>query len=245
MSGFFYNLGYNLGRLLGPKLREANWVFRSLTGTEAEAIQAEFAVGRDLVGSFAGQFETCSDSIVNDFVTDLGARLASRVGDRHRRFSFRVVQAQPINAFALPGGFVYLTHSLVDFCDQDRDELAFILGHEMGHIVGRHAIDRLVANTALRAAISRLTPVGGVARQSVARLASTLFQQSYSQDQELEADGYGVLLARSAGFDPHAAIRLLDRLGAELDHVPVLGSYLASHPPMKLRVQNLKRLLCA
>src|SRR5262245_35799612 len=125
MPGFFYHLGYDLGRRLGPKVREANWLLRSLTGTEAEAIQAEAAVGRDLARSFAGQFGACPDGTLQDRVTDLGARLADHVQNRHRRFRFSVVEAPEMNAFALPGGFIFLTRSLVDLCDQDRHGLAF------------------------------------------------------------------------------------------------------------------------
>jgi predicted Zn-dependent protease len=242
MSGFFHSLGYNLGRVLGPKVREANWIFRSLTGTEAEAIRAETAVGRDLAQSFARQFEACPDRDVRDFLADLGTCLAGRLTNRHRRFCVSVVQAPEINAFALPGGFIFLTQSLVEFCDRDRHALAFILGHEMGHVVRRHAIDRLMANTALRAAFS-VAPVRGLARLPLAGLATTVFQQSYAQDQELEADRFGARLARSAGFDPDAAIRVLEKLDSKSEDIGVPGSYFASHPPLTVRVQNLQRWL--
>jgi predicted Zn-dependent protease len=241
MPDLFYSLGYNLGRYLSPRLREANWLLRSLTGTEAEAIRAEFAVGRDLARSFSRQFGTCPDAVVNDLVTDLGTRLAHRVTDPHWRFTFAVVTAPEVNAFALPGGFVFLTRSLVEFCEQDRDELAFIVGHEMGHIVRRHAMDRLMANTVLRAAVSGLAPARGLAGQSLASLATTVFQKSYAQDQELEADRFGVQLAQRAGFDPEAATRALDRLGTQARESGILDHYFSSHPPLQLRVQNLQR----
>jgi len=241
MPDLFYTLGYKLGRALSPRLHEANWLLRSLTGTEAEAIRAEFAVGRNLARSFGQQFEVCAEPPVHDLVMELAARLVPHVTDPNWRFTFAVVTAPEINAFALPGGFVFLTRSLVEFCERDRDELAFILGHEMGHIVRRHAIDRLMANTVLRAAVTGLAPVRGVAGQSLATLATTVFQKSYAQDQELEADRFGAQLARRAGFDPAAASRALKRLGTQAPESGILTEYFSSHPPMPLRVQNLQR----
>jgi Zn-dependent protease with chaperone function len=128
-------LGYNLGRRLGPKLREANWIFRSLTGTEAEAIRAEVAVGRDLERAFLDQMEPSADPHARDLVAELGGRLAARVESREWRFRFRVVEAPEVNAFALPGGPVFLTRSLIQFCDQDRDELER-LGAKTGDVRG-------------------------------------------------------------------------------------------------------------
>jgi len=243
MPGFFYHVGYNLGRVLGPKLREANWIYRSLTGTEAESIRAEIAVGRDLAHSFARQYRACPDPVVEELLGDLGGRLAERVENRHWRFRVAVIEAPEINAFALPGGFVFLTRTLVEFCGRDRHALAFILGHEMGHIVRRHAMERLMADTALRAAITALPAARGLAGQSLAGLATTVFQQGYAQEQELGADCFGAQLARSAGFDPNAAVRFLDKLGSGQGDVPELGSYFSSHPPLKVRVQNLQRLI--
>jgi predicted Zn-dependent protease len=243
MPGFFYNLGYNLGQRLAPKLHEANWVWRSLTGTEEEAIRAEFAVGRDLAWSLDRQLEACADPAVNDLVTGLGARLAGCVKNPHWRFRFRVVQMPEVNAFALPGGFVFVTQSLVEFCERNPHELAFILGHEMGHVTHRHAIHRLMANAAFRTAIAGLAPARGLAPQALTGLASTLLRQSYSQDQELEADSGGVQFARAAGFDPRAALGLLDRLGALSGDLPAWAGYLFSHPSASLRIQNLQRLL--
>jgi predicted Zn-dependent protease len=245
MPGFFYKLGYHLGRQVGPKLRQANWIVRSLTGTEEEAIRAERAVGRDLEQAFASQFEPCPDPAVRDLVTGLGSRLAGKVENREWRFRFHVVEAREVNAFALPGGVIFLTRSMTEFCAREENELAFILGHEIGHAVRRHAMDRMMANTALSAALLGLAPAGGLAGRSLATLATTFCEQSYSRDQEMEADRFGVQLARSAGFDPAAAIRLLKRLKATTGELEGLGSYFSSHPPLPLeeRIQNLQQAL--
>src|SRR5205823_6424711 len=117
---------------------------------------------------------------------------------------FVAVRAPEINAFALPGGYVFVTRRLLDFSRWDHAELAFVLGHEMGHVVKRHAIERLMAN-ALFGGIAARLPVGGaVLRPHVAALLSTLLRQGYSREQELEADAFGARVAHAAGFDPVA-----------------------------------------
>ncbi len=239
MGGFFYNLG----RLVGPKLRKANWVYRSLTGTETESIQAEHAVGRDLARAFAQQMVLDPDPAVAQLLDQLGGRLASCLRQRQWSFRFLTVQAPEINAFALPGGFVFLTRSLLELCQWNHDEMAFILGHEMGHVVRRHAIDRLMANSFFSTLLGRLPLGGGPLRPQLAALLSTLLHQGYSQDQELDADAVGVQLARSAGFDAAAAVRLLARLGGDASAGASGFSYFASHPPLDVRTRNIERLL--
>lgn len=236
MTSFFYSLG----RMVGPGLRKANWVFRSLTGTEEEAVQAEFAVGQDFARSFVQQMEPDGDPEVERLLSGLAAQLTPCVRDQQRQFSFCAVRAAEINAFALPGGFIFLTRSLIQFCNYDPDELAFVMGHEMGHVLKRHAIDRLMASTVIRTGISRL-PVGGLLRGPVLQVAGSLLNMGYSQDQELEADAIGVRLVRCAGHDTAAIPRLLARFRSGEEGV--LSSYFSSHPPVDVRISQVERLL--
>jgi predicted Zn-dependent protease len=237
MAGFFYRLG----RMVGPRLRKANWVYRSLTGTAAEAITAEHAVGRDLAQAFLQQLETDGDPAVRARLDALGARLSACVRERRWRFQFLAVRAPEVNAFALPGGFIFVTRRLLAECGPDQDGLAFVLGHEIAHVIRRHAIDRLMAGTLVSGVLTRLPLGGGLVRSQVAALLSTLLRQGYSQDQELEADAVGLKLARAAGFDGAAAGRLLARLAAGRAADPLLFSYLSSHPPLEVRLRQLPK----
>ena len=238
MAGFFYQLG----KMLGPKLREAKWAFRSLTGTEAEAIQAEFEMGRDLAHAVAREMEVEQDSDVTRLLSEVGGRLTSRVKNKQRRFVFSAARSAEANAFALPGGFIWVTRPLLELCGSNPDEVAFILGHEMGHVICKHAMDRLMANSVLNTAL-RVVPIGGLVRSQVGGIVMGLLKQRYSQDQELEADQLGVRLAGSAGFEPVAAIRLLDRLKQKSGEGPAIVEYFSSHPPFDLRIANLRQLL--
>jgi hypothetical protein len=104
MAGFFYKLG----RMLGPKVRQANWMVSSLTGTEAEAIHAEEQVGRDLAQSFLQQMDVEEDPAVLAVIQEVGSRLVSCVKGKDRAFRFVVGRSRELNAYALPGGFIFL-----------------------------------------------------------------------------------------------------------------------------------------
>jgi predicted Zn-dependent protease len=234
------NFFYNLGRMVGPNLRKANWVLRSLAGTEAEAVHAEYLVGRDLASAYARGVEEDRDPAVLKLMEDVGNRLVACVRDRQRRFCFCPVRSPEVNAFAFPGGFVFVMRPLLEFCSWDPDEVAFVLGHEMGHVLHRHAIHRLMANTLVSSGVGRL-PVGGVLRGPVLQVAAALLNQGYSQDQELEADHLGVQLADAAGYDVSAATRVLQRLRTVPAEAQSLSSYFSSHPPVDMRVERLAR----
>jgi predicted Zn-dependent protease len=238
MASFFYRLG----KMMGPPLRQANWVFRSLTDTEAEALRAESAVGQDLTAALLQQMEVDQDPAVEAILVDLKYRLAECLRSRARQFQFLAVKAPEINAFALPGGFVFVTRPLLEFCQWNQDELAFILGHEMAHIIQGHVMDRLLANSMIRATLGRLTPVGGLLAQPIVGLATTLLNQGYSQDNELEADRVGIQLAGHAGFNPAAATRLFARLRSLGGDPSLLGGYFSAHPPFEVRIRHLTQL---
>jgi predicted Zn-dependent protease len=238
VAGFFYQLG----KMAGPKVRKAKWILRSLTGTEAEAIQAEYEVGRDLAKALAVEMQGVNDPHIAQLLDELGSRLSSRVKNRQRRFEFRAVESPHANAFALPGGFICVTRSLLELCEFDPHELAFILGHEMSHVIRKHAMDRLMTNSILDTAI-RAAPVGGLFRSQIGGILRNLLEQSYSQDQELDADELGVRLAHSAGFDVTAAVRLMTRLKQTSGSAPGLSEYFSSHPPFDLRIKRIERAL--
>jgi predicted Zn-dependent protease len=101
-------------------------------------------------------------------------------------------------------------------------------------------MDRLLANSMIRATLGRLTPVGGLLGQPIVGVAAGLLNQGYSQDDELEADRVGRQLAGQAGFDPTAAARLFTRLRSlGADRSP-LGGYFSAHPPLDVRIRHLK-----
>lgn len=238
MSGWFYTLG----KMAGPPLRKTKWLVQSLMGSDAAAIQAEYEMGCDLARALTRQMRIDSDSNAAAWLAALGDQLAARVVNRRRRFCFRIVQAEETNAFALPGGFVFVTRPLLELCSWEPDQTAFVLGHEMGHVIRRHALDRLMSSSLVHA-VGRAVPAPGPLRPVVVSLVGEILQKGYSREQELDADGLGVRLTRSAGFDPASAIRLLERLKQQASESAVSCAYFSCHPPFDLRIRNVERLL--
>jgi len=237
-------LFYNLGRKVGPKVRKAKWIWQSMTGTEADIIKVENDVGRDLAHEIRRQLKPDTDPLIEHLLGEIGPRLAECVANRHRTFSFEAVEGAEPNAFALPGGFVFITRSLVELCGASEDEVAFILGHEMAHVIRGHAMNRIISNTAISTA-ARITPARGLLSGWLQRVGVQFLESAYSQDLESQADKLGVRLADAAKYDPQAAAQLLSRL-AKLSRPPeefYLGSYFSSHPAYNIRIQTINRLL--
>ena len=238
-SGF-----YRLGRLAGSKFLKAKWMWESAAGNEAEAIRAEHGVGRTMAEAIRERTRCDSDPQVRAQLNDVLARLADRVGNPLHRFEVTSTDEPEPTAFALPGGFIFVTRALVDICEADDDELAFVIAHEMSHVIRRHAIERLLGQTAVSAA-ARALPTRGVLVSLIQRVGVDWLERAYSQDQEFEADELGGRLARAAGFDAGGAVRALRRFEGRLDSSgdSGLGVYLSTHPPIDERVARLRERL--
>lgn len=238
-SGF-----YRLGQIAGVQFRKAKWIWQSAAGSEVDAIQAEHSVGRDMAAVVLQATSRDSDETIQVLLDEIGGKLAAVVRNRLHRFEMSCLKADQPTAFALPGGFVFVARPLMNLCGRDRDEVAFILGHEMAHVIRRHAIDRLLKQKVL-SAVTLVSPGRGALAAWIRQVGFQSLERAYSQDEESEADELGLLLMRAAGFDPAGAIRVLQRLG-ELDAVPDplgLGAYLSTHPPIEERVVRLRRMI--
>jgi beta-barrel assembly-enhancing protease len=231
------SLGSWLGGQSRKPCRQAKWVWSSLAGTEDESIRAERDYGEECARAFAKQFLGSVPRTDQEFAATIGARLSDAVKDPHREFDIRVVAAPFANAFALPGGFVFIARPLLNLCDHDRNEIAFFLGHEIGHILRGHAKDHLTSNTFLNAVMSRLPVAGQMLREVVSK--------GYSKTLELEADREAVRLAAAAGFDPRASIRALRRLAQVSSDNEGLAEYFSSHPALSERIQELENRIGA
>ena len=238
------NLFFHLGKKLGPKVRKARWMWESMTGTEADAIRLEHGVGLDLAVEARRQLSMDADPQAGHLLDELGSRLSACVAHRLRSFHFDAFRAGQPNAFALPGGFIFVSRSILDLCRWDRDEVAFIVAHEMAHVIRRHAIDRIVTNSAV-SVLSRTASVRGALGGWLRGVGVRVLETAYSRDQESEADRLGVRLVTAAGFDPQGSIRLLGRLAA-LRQAPEpldLGEYVSTHPTCGMRINDIRRYL--
>lgn len=181
------------------------------------------------------------------YVDAIGQRLAAHSPRQDVQYRFHVVDAPEPNAFALPGGYVYVTRGLLVLVNSE-DELAGVIGHEIGHVAARHTVQQITRTapfavvTNLSAAVTGLaSPLLGQVVGGVGGLASGLVLAPFSRDQEREADRVGQQLAAAAGWNPGALANLLGTLQREEElqgNAARRFSFLASHPSTPERVAN-------
>lgn len=241
MPGFFHRLGQRVG----PHLRKGNWMLQALTGDDASVLDAEARVGRDMAAQVRETMPATSGPHLDrarGWVADLGQRLAARIKEKRRRFTFEVATSGEPNAFALPGGFIFVEHSLLELSQWDPDETAFVLAHEMAHVIRGHAMERLLGSDVIAAAARTTLRTAGPYGLLVRQAAAQFLQTAYSREQEFDADDLGLRLALAAGFDPGGGPRLLGRLRAfsQTPDAADLGVYFATHPPLDERIARLR-----
>ena len=210
----------------------------------------ELAVGREehprILRQFGGAYD---EPKLNDYVDQVGQNLARAAVLPEVGFSFTVLNNPVVNAFALPGGFVYVTRGLLVLAGNEA-ELASVLAHEIGHITARHAAQRhkRAAERAVQPGAAKPPAPGKAAGSEMAERAEDAgsYVQGYSREQEIEADTLGIGYLTRAGYDPAAMPNFLTRLDAharlqaELMGVPQdqadRMSFTATHPRTADRV---------
>jgi beta-barrel assembly-enhancing protease len=212
--------------------------------------QEEMRMGRELAAAWLSAVP--SSSPWQPYLKAVGDGVAAHVRRRGIEYRFHVFTSSEINAFAMPGGQVFVTTGMLEFIESEA-ELAFILGHEIAHVDQRHALEELAA----RIAMERIG-IGEIGQ--VADLPWALVRGGYRKYQELEADLTGLHLASAAGYDTDAAVAVFRRLDAHwtregspppanpLDEAAAavltgLGSYLDSHPVTVERIARLEQLI--
>ncbi len=226
-------IGNWLGGESRKPYRQAKWMWSLAAGTEDESIRAERDYGRECAQAFAKQFPGAASPADQALVEKIGSELVDAVKDIRREFHFMVVVSNLANAFALPGGFIFITGSLLDLCNREPNKIAFFLGHEIGHVMRGHAKDHMTATALLKAIMSRLPAAGQMLRH--------IISQGYSQTLELEADREAVQLTAAAGFDARASENALKHLAQVSPDISGLAEYLSSHPPISERIRELEK----
>ena len=230
-----------IGYRLGQKAAQAKNTFDLMGGTEAESLRAEIRLGRDLAAALLARTPLVEENETTRFAAQIGHWLAANVKEKKLPFSVLVTGEREPNALALPGGPIFVSWPLLEMCQGQRDEIAFVLGHEMAHIVRRHALDRIVKDAAV-SLLLRQSSGGHAASAWLGQAGRQVLSRAYSQAEELEADAFAVALVRTAGGDGMAGERLLEKL-AQLtsgQSVGIAGDCFATHVPLTERVANLR-----
>ncbi len=201
----------------------------------------EVALGKQAAREVERREKLCRDPVVNSYVAWVGRKIAA-VCDRHDViYHYKVIESDELNAFALPGGWVYIYTGLLKKL-RNEAELAFVLGHETGHIVGRHAIRRLQLVYGINFLLS-LTLKGkdlGPAEQKIIEVLYNLVVSGYSRKEELEADAMGAYYAGKAGWNPVASIETIKLLDSLMKFKPSgVTELFMDHPTNRKRIENL------
>jgi predicted Zn-dependent protease len=195
------------------------------------------------------QARLVQDRSINDYVNSVGQRLARASGRPNIPWRFYVVDDKSINAFATLGGRVYV-HTGLLAATQSEAQLASVLGHEIGHIVGRHGLENVKKSQkyGLLAGLAQIggAILGGQAGANLGGLAGNLiaggFLMKHSRDAEREADYLGLYDLKSSGYNTGGMVEMFEILQEVSASSPdALGSILASHPAPSERASNTRR----
>ncbi len=212
----------------------------------------ELALGRKLNGQVLEQYGRYGDEALQAYVQAVGERLA-RNSDRPRLvYRFTVVDSAIVNAFALPGGYIYITRGLMAYLNSEA-QLAGVLGHELGHVNARHSVRQysqhaLIGLLGAVAASAAGVPGGG----DLIQVLGTVIERGYGRRMELEADRLGARYLARSGYPPGAMIEVIEVLKAQEEFEKRLAreegrephSYhglFATHPDNDKRLQEVVR----
>lgn len=207
----------------------------------------EIAIGRDQAEQVDQQLPLVTDPVVVDYVQSLGERLAARTSRPDLPWRFSVVDTKDINAFALPGGFIYVNRGLIESAD-DMDELAGALGHEIGHVVRRHSVQQIERAGGAKLGIAIVCEVTSACDSRTTRLAIDIggaaWLSHYSRAAEAQADSEAIANVVRAGIDPDGIPRLFQVLLETRRSQPnVVSTFFASHPIEEDRIDQTRRII--
>jgi predicted Zn-dependent protease len=209
--------------------------------------QDEIAIGREAAAKVEQQVRLYPDEGVQGYVSQLGMQLARLSTRPNLPWRFRVIDDPHINAFSLPGGFIYVNSRVLQVAASEA-QLAAVLAHEIGHIEGRHHKKKIEQAMRYQLGLGVLgAAIGSGGGADAAMIAGQLLAQGeltrFSREAENDADRRGVALLYRAGFDPMAMSRFLERLVAlEPGNPDMLSRFFADHPAPRERVAVTRAL---
>ncbi len=202
--------------------------------------ETELSLGREADPQIIRQYGLYQDKRLQLYVNDVGQRLVSQLSDKvFHKYFFRVVNSSDINAFALPGGYIYITTGILASLNSEA-ELAGVLGHEIGHVIFHHG-----AKLMLRSIGAQILSLGGaIASPKNAgkwlMVSTAMFSQinlGYGREAELESDQHGMFNAMEAGYDPKRMVHFLKNLRQnEIMTGQSYHGFQATHPDTKDRI---------
>jgi len=197
-----------------------------------------------VIKAFGGIY---NNKILQNYIDRIGKKVALNSEFPNIRWTFTILDTPLVNAFALPGGYIYITRGLLSLAN-DEAEVASVLGHEIGHVTARHTAERHAKSTFSNIGLEVLDIIVG--QPIVSNLANIGLQgvlSSFSRSQELEADKLGIRYIRKSHYDPYGSVRFLKRLDSLVkisseNNKNFINSIFATHPKTLDRAEYTKFL---
>jgi len=203
----------------------------------------ETSIGQDMDQSVRQQNRILQDSLWQNYVSDIGQKIVEVCDRKDISYHFAIIDSNMVNAFAAPGGYIYLYTGLLKSMDNEA-ELASVIAHEVSHVVGRHSVKRLQAAMGVSLVEQLVLGQSSEAMRAVVNIGMGLTFASYSRSDENEADNYGIQYLVRAGYNPEAAVTMFEKLASMSDGSPsFFESLTMSHPDTQERIANSRALI--
>jgi predicted Zn-dependent protease len=203
------------------------------------SLDSEIRMGRQYAQMVESSSKMVSDPVVSEYVNRIGQNLV-RNSDAKVPFTIKVVDADEINAFALPGGFFYVNSGLILAADNE-SELAGVMAHEIAHVAARHATRQMTRGQLANIGTIPLIFVGGgigYAVRSVASIGLPMTFLTFSRGFEAEADYLGLQYMYKTGYDPQSFVAFFEKIQAQEKKKPgTLAKAFATHPQTPDRIE--------
>jgi predicted Zn-dependent protease len=210
-------------------------------------IEEEREMGLAVAEEATREMSLLRDEPIVRFVRELGAHIVRRADTTGRAYEFRVIDSEIANAFAIPGGFIFVNRGILRRAE-NASELAGVLAHEIGHVVERHGLEQMAkarnTNTAVGLIYVLLGRAPGAAEQVALQVAGSAWMAKHSREAEREADRVGVLYLARAGLDPNGMPRFFQRLLDEERTSPSeLLAWFSTHPLTEDRIAETEAMI--
>ncbi|MGH7545571.1 MAG: M48 family metallopeptidase [Gemmatimonadota bacterium] len=213
----------------------------------AVSLQEETDLGRRYSQQINAEIPLIEDPEIKAYFERLGTRIAQNADPRKLEYHFFVVNSDVVNAFALPGGYVYLNRGLIERA-HELSEVAGVLGHEIGHVVARHGVDQMqkaqAANVGLGITYILLGRQPTDVEAAAINVGGGLVFMKFSRDDEREADHLAVDFLIESGIDPHGIPAMFKILLEERRRRPgLLEQWFSSHPLTEDRIAEVQEII--
>jgi beta-barrel assembly-enhancing protease len=207
----------------------------------------EVALGHENAAQINAQLPIVTDPAIAGYIQDLGQSIARRTSRSDLDWHFYVVNTKQVNAFALPGGYIYVNRGLIESTDR-LDQLTGTLGHEIGHVIQRHSVRQMENAQKANVGVAVLCTLTSICESGLANVAvqvgGTAFFARHSRLDELQADSEAVVNVTRAGYDPEGIPELFEGLLKEREYQPtIVEGWFQSHPLEEARIQRANELI--